>query len=249
MRQGKIRPALFSFLSLRVHPSRLALEQILQEALKPDGLEIRVQLLAAQVTQILGILGCVIPTYTPGIMVLAEKEFDDRGKISRALRDRFTCRGDQSSELGLSDLSLLLSLVVSKSIWTFPMINQIKTYIVPLDLLPAHFFHQIIDLVRRDDLAVRKDHPVEGSWICDNPGHVASHVGDVRQGSGHVAVPRDVVIPNGVGKSGVVCPSGWQFKDETLVPPADVDDGVRKTELFDVVQDVFFLYMCCVRTY
>lgn len=107
MRQGKIRPALFSFLSLRVHPSRLALEQILQEALKPDGLEIRVQLLAAQVTQILGILGCVIPTYTPGIMVLAEKEFDDRGKISRALRDRFTCRGDQSSELGLSDLSLL----------------------------------------------------------------------------------------------------------------------------------------------
>lgn len=112
------------------------------------------------------------------------------------------------------------------------------TYIVPLDLLLADLLQKVIDLILRQDRVVGEDHLVQRAVINNDFGDVASNISEVRQGKRSVAITDDFVVRC---SHGIVGSSGTEAGVRKLVPPTDVDDGVRKSELFDVVVHCLFL--------
>lgn len=112
------------------------------------------------------------------------------------------------------------------------------TYVVAIDLLLAEFLHELIDLVLRGDQVVGEDLLVQSAGVGDDHSHVATDVSQVGQCCGHVAITNNFIVAR---CHGIVDTAGGEAGVGELVPPADIDDGVGKPQLADLVVDDFFL--------
>jgi hypothetical protein len=117
------------------------------------------------------------------------------------------------------------------------------TYVVSINLFLAEFFHQIVDLILREDQVVGEDLLVQSTRVGDDQGYVATDVSQIGQSCGHVAITDDFIVAR---RHGVVDAPGGEAGVGQLVPPADIDDGVRNPQLADLVIDDLFLYTATI---
>jgi hypothetical protein len=92
----------------------------------------------------------------------------------------------------------------------------------------------------RGDQVVGKDLLVQSAGVGNDHSHVATDVSQVGQCCGHVAITNNFIV---AGCHGVVDTAGGEAGVGELVPPADINDGVGKPQLADLVVDDFFLYV------
>lgn len=114
-----------------------------------------------------------------------------------------------------------------------------RTYVVSVDLLLGEIFHQFVDLVLTQDQVVGENLLVEGAGVGNDHRHVSTNVPQISQCCGHISISNDLVVAGG---HGIIDTSGREAGVRKLVPPADIDDGVRKPKLADLVVDDFFLF-------
>ena len=112
------------------------------------------------------------------------------------------------------------------------------TYIVAVDLLLAHFFHQAVDLVLRGDLVVCENLLVQGTRVLDDESHVSPNVAQIGESGGLVAIADDFIVAGG---HGVINTAGGETRVGKLVPPAYIDDGIWQPELPDLIIHNLFL--------
>ena len=106
-----------------------------------------------------------------------------------------------------------------------------------LDFLARHILHNGDDLILREDLSTRIDILVEGSLILDDLGNENPNVPQVGEDIRRLA-PRDDLVRR--YHQGGVVPARRNARQGDLIPEPSVNDGVRHTELLDVVVHLFF---------
>lgn len=89
-----------------------------------------------------------------------------------------------------------------------------------------------------ENCVVCKDHLVQCAIVRNDSSNIAPDIPQICQGQGRVAISDDFVVGSG---HCIVQFTGFESGIRELVPPANIDDGVRKAELLDVVVDNFFL--------
>lgn len=113
-----------------------------------------------------------------------------------------------------------------------------RTHVFPLNFLTTQLFDSIENPRRRHHGIVRENHFVLCPRVNDDLGDVFSDVSQIGKCAGRSAVADQLVVGGG---HGIVDFAGGEARSCDLVPPADVDDGVCKFDLFDVVVYFFFL--------
>lgn len=113
-----------------------------------------------------------------------------------------------------------------------------RTYEFPLNLLTTQLFDRIKNPRRRHDGIVRENHFVLCPRVNDDLGDVFPDISQIGKCAGCAAVADQLIVGSG---HGIVDFAGGEARSCDLIPPADVDDGVRDFDLFDVVVYFFFL--------
>lgn len=111
-------------------------------------------------------------------------------------------------------------------------------YVVAINLFFTELLHELINLVLGGDKVIGEDLLVKSAGIGDNHGHVATDVSQVGQSSRHVAITDNLIV---TGCHGVVDTPGGKAGVGKLVPPTDIDDGVRQPQLTDLIVNNFLL--------
>lgn len=112
-------------------------------------------------------------------------------------------------------------------------------YDLGFNLLTAHFLHQIEYFSLRHDFAEQVDHVIQRPCIVYDERYKAADVLQVRDARLDTPIihHRGIIWPqHGVGNF-----ARWGRGKGDLIPIADVDDGVRKSKIADVLINNLFL--------
>lgn len=204
----------------------------LEVILEIGGLEVGVEFLGGQVTQVLGKVGGVVTAETPRQLVFGEVAWDELDRVEGVC---FT--GLSGCENPIVD-HFLRYLGSKISFKLESPIQSPATYVVAVNLLLTNLLEKVVDLVLGDNSVVGKNHLVQSAVIEDDAGHVATNVSQVCDGGRSITVAHEFIVGCG---HGVVDPARFETRVGELVPPTDIDDGVGQVELLNVVVDSFFL--------
>lgn len=90
-----------------------------------------------------------------------------------------------------------------------------------------------------EEFGVGKDLLVEGSRVGDDTSNIDANVAGIGPGRRYITASSNRTV---VEKKISINAAGRQTGKTNLVPPTDVDDGIRKMQSLDMVQDVLLLH-------
>lgn len=108
-------------------------------------------------------------------------------------------------------------------------------YVVAIVFLASGPVKYVVYLVHRHHLRVAKHRLVDGSWVDHGLDNKLAYISGVGESREDFAVAwnrtRQLTVSNVVERG----------RERKLEPPADVNDGVRKSEALHVIENVLFL--------
>lgn len=191
------------------------------------------------VAEVLGVLGVVVAANSPRELIFGQIPRNELDRVEGVSFTSLSGRHDSAADGFFGNLCSgkrkhrLATLTHSE-----PRVRA--TYVVSIDLFLAKLLHELVHLVLRGDQVVGEDLLIQSAGVGNDHGHVATDVSQVGQCGGHVAVTNNFIVAR---CHGIVDTTGGETGVGELVPPADIDNGVGKPQLANLVVDNFFLYV------
>lgn len=103
--------------------------------------------------------------------------------------------------------------------------NNMETYIFPFYFLAADSLNCIIQLVLSAEVSIGENLLVKRPRVSDDTSNIYADIAGIGPGTRYVTAASDGTI---IQKKVAINTSGGQAGKADLVPPTDVDDGIRK---------------------
>ena len=107
------------------------------------------------------------------------------------------------------------------------------TYVFSFKFLTADFLNCIIQLMLSAEVGIGEDLLIKGPRVCDDSSDIHANIARIGSGTRHVTVASNSSI---VEKKVTIDAAGGQAREADLIPPTDVDNGIRKVKPLKMVQ-------------
>lgn len=116
-----------------------------------------------------------------------------------------------------------------------------ETHVFSFWLLASQAFDNGVHLVDCQDVAVCHYLFVDGSLINNDLGNEASNIEIIHKASWHIAIAGDHIDEKVRQSDSPISTAGWELRNETKVPPANIDKRVRKIEPSKLAENLLSL--------
>jgi len=73
---------------------------------------------------------------------------------------------------------------------------------------------------------------IKGPWVCDDSSHIHANIARIGPGTRYVTIASNGSI---VEKKVAIDAAGGQARKTDLIPPTDIDDGIREVQPLNTI--------------